>query len=180
MTLRPVLIDFEDDKIILPEQALIELNQCDAMSYGVLLFEIKTMSSSVSIIQFTDNIRKVTHCGVREFSALPGTVGIPSKVLESLDIDVKSLSSVSLCVKYVRLPKITYVKFEPKMNEFFAVGPVKMCLEENLRQHSTLTVGDVLTVWYYHHHHHYYYYYHHHYYYYHHHYYYYHHHYYYY
>ena len=148
MTLKPVLIEFEDDKIIMPESALIELNQLDAMSYGVLLFEIKTVSSNVSIIKFTDTVRKVTHCGVREFSASPGTVGIPSKVLESLEIDVKSLSDTSLCIKYVRLPKITYVKFEPKMNEFFAVGPVKLCLEENLRQHSTLTVGDILTVWY--------------------------------
>jgi ubiquitin fusion degradation protein 1 len=127
---------------------LIELNQLDAMSYGVLLFEIKAVSSNVSIIKFTDTVRKVTHCGVREFSASPGTVGIPSKVLQSLEIDVKSMSDISICVKYVRLPKITYVKFEPKMNEFFAVGPVKLCLEENLRQHSTMTVGDLVTVWY--------------------------------
>jgi hypothetical protein len=148
VTLKPVLIPFEDDKIILPESALIELNQLDAMSRGVLLFEIKTVSSNVSIIQFTDNIRKITHCGVREFSANSGTVGLPIKVIDSLDLDVNNFANVMISVKYVRLPKITYVKFEPKLNEFFNVGPVKICLEENLRQHATLTVGDVITVWY--------------------------------
>jgi len=39
------------------------------------------------------------------------------------------------------------VKLQPKRNVFFEVGPVKSCLEENLRKHSTITVGDVLTVW---------------------------------
>jgi Ubiquitin fusion degradation protein UFD1/UBX domain len=47
----------------------------------------------------------------------------------------------------VKLPKISYVKLEPTFNTFFKVEQVKMVLEENLKFHSTLTVGDVITVW---------------------------------
>jgi hypothetical protein len=53
-----------------------------------------------------------------------------------------------LTIKYVRLPKCAYVKLKPQRNIFFEVKPVKRCLEENLSQHSTLTEGDQLTVWY--------------------------------
>ena len=60
--------------------------------------------------------------------------------------DVSKLSVLSL--KFVCLPKCTYVKLRPKKNIFFEVGPVKLCLEENLRKHSTLSLGDALTVWY--------------------------------
>ena len=47
MIFKPFLIQFEDDKIILPENALIELNQSDFISRGVLLFEIKSVSTNV-------------------------------------------------------------------------------------------------------------------------------------
>ena len=40
------------------------------------------------------------------------------------------------------------MKLRPKRNDFFAVGPVKLCLEENLRTHATLTIGDIVTIWY--------------------------------
>ena len=53
-----------------------------------------------------------------------------------------------MSIKYVRLSKITYVKLQPTFNQFFKVEQVKMVLEENLKFHSTLTIGDILTVWY--------------------------------
>lgn len=51
-------------------------------------------------------------------------------------------------IKYVRLGKISYVKLQPTFNTFFKVEQVKMVLEDNLKFHSTLTLGDIITVWY--------------------------------
>jgi Ubiquitin fusion degradation protein UFD1/UBX domain len=77
--------------------------------------------------------------------SLSGTIGLPPKVISSLWGD--NLSAGSIEIKYVKLPKISYVKLEPTFNTFFKVEQVKMVLEENLKFHSTLTVGDVITVW---------------------------------
>jgi hypothetical protein len=132
-TLKPFEIDGEDDKVILPEESLNELSQKDAFN-GAMLFMLT-------------NTSKVSHCGVREFSAPPGTIGLPKKVIASLTDEVVTLGT-EISIKYVRLSKCTYIKLQPKLNKFFEVGPVKMCLEENLRFHSSITLGDRLTVWY--------------------------------
>ena len=52
--------------------ALNELDSQNAFSRGVLLFEI------------SDEFSNSTHCGVREFSAAEGTIGLPPKVINSL------------------------------------------------------------------------------------------------
>ena len=67
-------------------------------------------------------------------------------MINSLWEDGEAKGPVS--IKYVKLSKITYVKLQPKFNQFFKVEQVKMVLEENLKFHSTLTVGDTVTVWY--------------------------------
>lgn len=79
---------------------------------------------------------------------MPGCIGLSKKIVRCLTgtDDINNLSTLSL--KFVCLPKCTYVKLRPKKNIFFEVGPVKLCLEENLRKHSTLSLGDALTVWY--------------------------------
>jgi hypothetical protein len=76
---------------------------------------------------------------------LIGTIGLPSKVIDSLWTDSKVKGIVS--IKYVKLSKVTYVKVQPKFNTFFKVEQIKMVLEENLKFHSTLTIGDIITVW---------------------------------
>lgn len=131
-TLIPYEIDGEDDKVILPEEALSELISQDAPS--PMLFQI-------------NNGSKTSHCGVREFSAPPGAIGLPKKVLESLTDEPIPLFT-NITIKYVRLSKCTYIKLQPKLNNFFEVGPVKLCLEQNLMYHSSITLGDRLTVWY--------------------------------
>lgn len=55
---------------------------------------------------------------------------------------------VQISLKYVLLSKVNKVRIQPVHNLFANVGPVKQVLEENLRYHSTLTVNDVLTVYY--------------------------------
>lgn len=149
-SLEPYLIDGEDDKVILPESCLTVLNEQDAFGRGPLAFQLTYKKGSAAV---------VTHCGVREFSAEAGKIGLPKKVVESLagedvanSMDVDGENSLPLhrmvSIKYVQLAKCSYAKLQPIHNTFFEVGPVKLCLEENLRFHSTLTVGDVLTVWY--------------------------------
>ena len=54
----------------------------------------------------------------------------------------------SVSIKYVKLGKISYVKLQPTFNTFFKVEQVKMVLEDNLKFHSTMTLGDIITVWY--------------------------------
>jgi hypothetical protein len=140
----PYEIEGGDDKIILPENLLNELTAQDAFSLGPMFFRITASSKNR---QTAEIIQKISHCGVREFTAEASHVGLPRKVLDSLlpseDHDIFEVE-----VKYIRLPKTSYVKLQPKANDFFSVGPVKQCLEENLRTHSTLTVNDILTVWY--------------------------------
>lgn len=136
-SLKPYLIEGEDDKVILSEECLTELNQQDAFGRGAVAFQLSYKSSTKEA---------VTHSGVREFSAPAGTIGVPQKVIDSLDINVADVDFLS--IKFVLLPKCTFAKLQPKHNNFIEVGPVKMCLEENLRFHTCLTVGDQLTVWY--------------------------------
>jgi len=130
--------DAEDDKIILPQSALELLNQQNALANGPLMFRINLSDSTA-----------FTHCGVREFTADEGTVGLPLKVIESLHLSAqKPIEAVRVTIKYVRLPRVTYVKLQPKEHRFSNVGPIKAVLEENLRRHTTLTVDDEVTVWY--------------------------------
>ena len=74
-----------------------------------------------------------------------GTIGLPPKVINSL-WENGELNGL-ITIKYVKLSKVTYVKLQPKFNQFFSVEQIKMVLEKNLQFHSTLTLGDVITVW---------------------------------
>jgi hypothetical protein len=133
-------IEGEDDKVILSEDCLTELTQQDAFTRGAMTFQLSVTGA--------DGVMRTTHCGVREFSAPVGTIGLPPKVRDSLSLPADLAGSEVAQIKYVLLPKCTFAKLQPKQNNFIEVGPVKMCLEENLRFHTALTVGDVLTVWY--------------------------------
>jgi len=145
MTLRPVRIDGEDDKVVLPESALHTLTQADALGRGVLTFRVMSMKKGV------ENSEKITHCGVREFSAKEGEIGLTDKVLSCLGLKNSSeetdLLSSNVHIKYIRMPKITYVKFQPVQNRFFNLGPIKEVLERNLRFHTAMSLHDELTIW---------------------------------
>jgi hypothetical protein len=175
--------DNNDDRIVLPESALTELNTIQAQSgidvwgNGPLIFElsVRILPTAKQYYRLDgtgagdagekDSYILVTHCGVREFSAPEGTVKLPQKVINSIFSHLPASSSVVVddpsdrqtslslheflvSLKYVRLPKVTSVTFRPEMNDnsthydILALGPVKQCLEENLRKHLTLTVGD--------------------------------------
>jgi hypothetical protein len=56
-------------------------------------------------------------------------------------------SAATATLKYMLLSKVTSARIQPRRNLFSLVGPVKQVLEENLRRHSALSEGDVLTVY---------------------------------
>lgn len=164
----PYEIEGEDDKVILPESSLAALDQQNALSSGPLCFEISARSSGIisngpingsgsssSSSRGSGNYNgsMTTHCGVREFSATEGTIGLPPKVIRSLlkraEGTIDDILSISIL--YTRLPKITNAKFAPVIapdsESIFQVGPIKLVLEENLRSHSALSVGDHVSVW---------------------------------
>lgn len=150
-------IDGEDDKVILPESCLVDLSNLDVFGKGPVQLRLSKKDG------------KYTHVGIREFSAPAGKIGLPEKVVFTLtggkmkeeiyegydEMDEgernsalqSSLEGV-LSAKYVTMPKVTYAKLQPLHNSFSQVKLVKDMLEENLRFHSTLSVGDLLTVWY--------------------------------
>jgi len=53
--------DLEEDKVCLPESALMTLAAQDAISKGVMLFSISRLDENGKVVS-------KTHCGVREFS----------------------------------------------------------------------------------------------------------------
>eukprot|EP01038_Epipyxis_sp_PR26KG_P016087 gene16087-21854_t len=134
-SLIPYTIEGEDDKVILPERCLTELNEQNAFNFGVMLFRIREQDNN-----------HYTHCGVREFSAPDGCIGLTKKVMTSISDAQRLMKNIE--IKYVRLPKCTFVKLQPVHNHFFDVMPVKMVLEENLKNHVALTIGDKISVWY--------------------------------
>jgi len=126
-----------DDKLLLPEECLTELTSQDVFGRGVVIFRVTGTSSLGQTY--------ITYAGIREFSAPAQHVGLPKKVLDCLGGDISQLSSVE--VKFVQLPKCTFIKLRPKLNRFFEVIAVKRVLEENLLNHTALAVGDTITVW---------------------------------
>ena len=137
LLLKPYEVEGEDDKVILSPDVLTKLADQDAFRFGPFCFAISKTGS--------DNI--TTHCGVREFTCETGFVGLPKKVIKSLNIS--KLEEVEyINMKYTLLPKVKYLKFRPKENKFFNIIQVKLCLEENLKYHTTISLNDTITIWY--------------------------------
>lgn len=136
-------IDGEGDKITLPVSYLEILTSQEITDQGPMLFKI-SLSSNPSIF---------THCGMLEFTADEGTVGLPPKVRRSLGIDEEieneneNKLEEKVIIKYLRLEKGTFAKVQPKKGGMTMISEIRAMLEHNMRKHATLTVGDILTVW---------------------------------
>jgi len=142
-----VLEDAEDDKVVLSESALQTLTQQDAIGKGVMQFRLSSSKLHT------------THCGVREFSAPENMIGLPRKVIESLlqqhqppSVTTEALVGMlgAVSIKYIRLPKAAWARLQPFSNLFSTAvrDNVKPALEQSLQLHSTLTKGDLITIWY--------------------------------
>ncbi|CAI8586559.1 unnamed protein product [Vicia faba] len=98
-------------------------------------------------IQFTDEEKTgTTHSGVLEFTADEGSVGLPPHVWNNLFCEGSIMESPLVEVRYVWLPKGTYAKLQPERVGFSDLPNHKAILETSLRQHATLSQGDIFIV----------------------------------
>lgn len=124
-----------DDKVLLPPSCLEELERQAAWDRvsDVLTFRLQCPTG-------------VTHCGVAEFTAQEGTIGIGVKVILSLGEPPDAIS-----VRFVALPRYDKIRvvFQPRGAGFHGNADVvsldlKQLLERTLNTHTTLTEHDTI------------------------------------
>eukprot|EP01066_Platyproteum_vivax_P000548 Platyproteum_vivax@DN10607_c0_g1_i1.p1 len=143
--LTPVdLYDGEGDKIVLPPSVLeqftnsLTVDGTSVFDQGAILFQVHCQETN-----------KSTHVGMREFNGEEGQVALPSKVQASLGLDLTRSKAAPILLRYIQLPKAHKVTFQPLEVGFSQLTiDVQQLLEDQLRLHATLTVGDILTVYY--------------------------------
>ncbi|KAI4308353.1 hypothetical protein L6164_031436 [Bauhinia variegata] len=135
------------DKIKLPPSCFNELSDLGAFDKGPLYFQLSLVQESGSSgMRATDKENQgTTHCGVLEFTADEGSVGLPPHVWNNL-FSESAPKSPFIEVRYVWLPKGSYAKLQPERVGFSDLPNHKAILETSLRQHATLSQGDILTV----------------------------------
>ncbi|KAK7351894.1 hypothetical protein VNO77_11653 [Canavalia gladiata] len=119
------------DKIIMPPSALDRLAFL-RIDYP-MLFELRNDASE-----------RVSHCGVLEFVADEDTIYMPYWMMQNMLLQ----EGDTVRLKYVSLPKGTYVKLQPHTKDFFDISNPKAILETTLRNFSCLTTGDTIMVTY--------------------------------
>nr|BAF98608.1 CM0545.430.nc [Lotus japonicus] len=135
------------DKIKLPPSCFTDLSDNGALDKGPMYFQLSLVHvEGTSGIEGADKEKQgTTHSGVLEFTADEGSVGLPPHVWNNLFSEV-SVNSPLVEVRYVWLPKGTYAKLQPERAGFSDLPNHKAILETSLRQHATLSQGDILTV----------------------------------
>ncbi|KAK6919322.1 Ubiquitin fusion degradation protein Ufd1-like [Dillenia turbinata] len=135
------------DKIKLPPSCFTELSDQGAFDKGPMYFQLSVVHHEFSMDNEASGIQnhRTTHCGVLEFTADEGSVALPSHVWNNLFPAVSpSAPLVEVC--YVWLPKGTYAKLQPDGIGFSDIPNHRAVLETSLRQHATLSEGDLITV----------------------------------
>ncbi|KAL1307815.1 hypothetical protein HN51_049715 [Arachis hypogaea] len=135
------------DKIKLPPSCFTELSDQGALDKGPMYFQLSLVHTegSSSIEDIDKEKQGTTHSGVLEFTAEEGSVGLPPHVWSNL-FSEGMVKSPLVEVRYVWLPKGTYAKLQPERVGFSDLPNHKAILETSLRQHATLSQGDILTV----------------------------------
>lgn len=132
------------DKIKLPPSCFTKLSDQGAFDKGPIYFQLSLVHNDGSSQINGDNHGR-THSGVLEFTSDEGFVALPPHVWNNLFADANPDGAV-VEVRYVRLPKGTYAKLQPERQGFSDLPNHKAILETSLRQHATLSEGDILTV----------------------------------
>ncbi|GMN61592.1 hypothetical protein TIFTF001_030678 [Ficus carica] len=117
------------DKIIMPSSALTSLSTKN-VQYP-MLFQLKNKSK-----------RKVSHCGVLEFSAEEGKVFLPSWIM----LNMKLRDGDEVIIRNVTLKKATSVKLRPHETAFVELSNPKAVLEKLLRGFSCLATGETIVI----------------------------------
>lgn len=118
------------DKIILPSSALTRLAYLQVVY--PMMFRLFNPSRP----------GHKTHCGVMEFSAEEGVAYLPYWMMQNLLIESGSM----IVVENVKIPKGTYVKFQPHTIKFTQLHNPRIVLERALRNFSCLTKGDTIVI----------------------------------
>ncbi|KAL3821579.1 hypothetical protein ACJIZ3_007484 [Penstemon smallii] len=135
------------DKIKLPPSCFTELSDQGAFDKGPMHFSLSLIPQD-SLIRKENAEKessKITHAGVLEFTAEEGYVALPLHCWSNL-FPTDAPSSAMVEVQYVWLPKGTYAKLQSVESGFSDIPNHKAVLETSLRQHATLSQGDLLTV----------------------------------
>ncbi|XP_058101274.1 uncharacterized protein LOC131245683 [Magnolia sinica] len=134
------------DKIKLPPSCFTELSDQGALDKGPMYFQLsKIHHEGPSNAEESEQNHGTTHSGVLEFTATEGSVELPPHVWSNL-FPAVSQNAPLIEVRYVRLPKGTYAKLQPDGMGFSDIPNHKAVLETSLRQHATLSEGDIITV----------------------------------
>lgn len=134
------------DKIKLPPSCFTELSDQGAFDKGPMYFQLAVVQQGNPVDMKTDNEENgASHCGVLEFTAEEGSVGLPPHVWSNIfQSDLPATPLVE--VRYVWLPKGTYAKLQPDGMGFSDLPNHKAILETSLRQHATLSQNEIVTV----------------------------------
>ncbi|KAK1275814.1 hypothetical protein QJS04_geneDACA000829 [Acorus gramineus] len=146
--LEAIPFDGLGDKIKLPPSCFSELSEKRALDKGPMYFLLSKLHqvsvAGANVMEYeTDDM---THSGVLEFTAPEGYVELPPHVWGNLFPASGSLSNTLIEVRYVRLPKGTYAKLQASEMGFLDIPNHRAVLETGLRQHATLSQGDIITV----------------------------------
>ncbi|XP_073058224.1 uncharacterized protein [Primulina eburnea] len=135
------------DKIKLPPSCFTELSDQGAFDKGPLHFSLSLIYQDfLSGGEIAEKeLPRTTHAGVLEFTAEEGFVALPLHCWSNL-FSAEAPKSSLVEVRYVWLPKGTYARFQSDELGFSDIPNNKAVLETSLRQHATLSQGDVLTV----------------------------------
>lgn len=135
------------DKIKLPPSCFTELSEQGAFDKGPLHFSLSLIHQEATMqAESADKgLSRMTHAGVLEFAVEEGFVALPQHCWSNL-FPEEAPSSASVEVRYVWLPKGTYAKLQSVEFGFSDIPNHKAVLETSLRQHATLSQGDILTV----------------------------------
>jgi len=115
--------------IILPPIILNEL--ADSVVQYPLLFRVNVSDS-----------RKVTHCGVLEFTARTGFVIMPEWIMKNLDVKENEIVNIT----NVTLSPATFIKLQPQSVDFLDIFDPKAVLEKTLRTYSAVTKGENILI----------------------------------
>ncbi|GFQ00066.1 ubiquitin fusion degradation protein 1 homolog [Phtheirospermum japonicum] len=127
------------DKIKLPPSCFTKLSEEGAFDKGPLHFSLSLVHHGA------EKESRTTHAGVLEFTADEGLVALPIHCWSNLfPLEAPNSAMVEVC--YVWLPKGTYAKLQSVEPGFSDIPNHKAVLETGLRQHATLSQGDILTV----------------------------------
>jgi hypothetical protein len=80
-------------------------------------------------------------------STFPSSISFfPSSTSTNNPVKGSNVEIIEIRLKYMKLPKCTYIKLKPKFHNFYHIEAIKRCLEENLSFHTSITLNDLLMI----------------------------------